>query len=110
MSRVNEVSAGIDLSCAERDLKARSHGAIFSECDCVFIHRMEWVVFDLKMQVQSEKIAPCEWAFSPSEIKSLLHQHFVTIGQLTMPQTEVSSALVDLVLCKIVAKQLLHML
>ena len=26
-------------------LKAHSHGAIFSECDCVFIYRMEWVVW-----------------------------------------------------------------
>ena len=25
--------------------KAHSHDAIFSECDCVFIHRMEWVVW-----------------------------------------------------------------
>ena len=28
-----------------RSLKAHSHGAIFSECDCVFIHRIEWVVW-----------------------------------------------------------------
>ena len=26
-------------------LKALSHGAIFSECDCVFIYRTEWVVW-----------------------------------------------------------------
>ena len=34
-----------------------------------------------------------EQDFSQSEIKYVLHQHFVTIGQLTTPQTEVSSGL-----------------
>ena len=31
--------------CEQTALKVHSHGAIFSECDCVFILRMEWVVW-----------------------------------------------------------------
>ena len=30
---------------APLSLKAHSQDAIFSECDCVFTHRMEWVVW-----------------------------------------------------------------
>ena len=57
-------------------VEVHSHDATFSECDCVFLHRTEWVVWmsvilftledcDLiKKCSRTEKIAPCEGAFS----------------------------------------------
>ena len=68
-------------------VKARSHCAIFSDCDCDYSYRNKWVVQDSmvvftlwncdnvtnsyppitsknKSQSQSEKNVLCEWAFT----------------------------------------------